>query len=272
MSDVQRMTYAELAAALGIGADSARNLVRRRRWHRSSGNDGMARIAVPVDYLDRASHDPGSPPASAPADGGTVPPIAELATSLLIRHISRLETEIETLKQERDHARGTASDRDAIAAQLRALKAELYELRGDRGHWRHLAESLALAQPAPRRWRWPWSRTADRRVAAVAALGDDRMMRRDADWDAEHPRAAPGDSLLGENASADAGRPAEDQFGSLGDGAATDISASGLERALERLARETELRRRPQRPDGASEAAAQRRQAAASASLVGGAR
>ena len=70
MSDVQSMTYAELAAALGIGADSARNLVRRRRWHRTAGNDGMARIAVPVDYLDRASHAPGSPPADAPADGG----------------------------------------------------------------------------------------------------------------------------------------------------------------------------------------------------------
>ena len=74
MSDVQSMTYAELAAALGIGADSARNLVRRRRWHRTPGNDGMARIAVPVDYLDRASHDPGGPPADAPADGGPIPP------------------------------------------------------------------------------------------------------------------------------------------------------------------------------------------------------
>ena len=89
---------------------------------------------------------------------------------------------------------------------------------------------------------------------------------RDADWDAEHPRAASGNSLLGENASADAGGPAEDQFGSLVDGAAADISTSGLERALERLARETELRQRPQRPDSASEAVARLRQAAASAS------
>ena len=34
-----------------------------------------------------------------------------------MRHISRLETEIETLKQERDRAHDKASDRDAIAAE-----------------------------------------------------------------------------------------------------------------------------------------------------------
>ena len=74
MSDVQSMTYAELAAALGIGADSARNLLRRRRWHRIAGNDGMARIAVPVDYLDRALHDPAVPLPMLPPIGGADPP------------------------------------------------------------------------------------------------------------------------------------------------------------------------------------------------------
>ena len=76
--------------------------------------------------------------------------------------------------------------------------------------------------------------------------------RRDAGWDAEPPRAASGDSLLGENASADAGEPAEAaQFVSLVDGAAADISTSGLERALERLAREAEHRQPGRKcPDG----------------------
>ena len=110
-------------------------------------------------------------------------------------------------------------------------------------------------------------------LAAALGIGADSarnlvrgVMRsgREADWDAEHPRT-PGDSLLGENASADADGPAEDQFGSLVAGAAADISTSGLERALERLARETEHRQRPQRPNGPTEAAARRHQAAASA-------
>jgi len=38
------MTYDQLAARFGIGAKSARNLVRRKGWRRTQGNDGAARI------------------------------------------------------------------------------------------------------------------------------------------------------------------------------------------------------------------------------------
>ena len=71
--DIQWMTYAELAETLGIGADSARNLVRRKRWARQTGNDGLARIGVPVEHLeehhkcaDGAYDAPTSPPTSPP--------------------------------------------------------------------------------------------------------------------------------------------------------------------------------------------------------------
>ena len=51
MSDTKLLSYAEIAALLGIGGNSARALVRRKRWHRKPGNDGLARIEVPVEYL-----------------------------------------------------------------------------------------------------------------------------------------------------------------------------------------------------------------------------
>jgi hypothetical protein len=42
----RRMTYAELANVRGISAASAERLVRRRRWPRQTGNDGIVRVLV----------------------------------------------------------------------------------------------------------------------------------------------------------------------------------------------------------------------------------
>ena len=46
---VVRLTYAELAARLGIKPASARKLAQRRRWARAMGNDGLARVVVPME-------------------------------------------------------------------------------------------------------------------------------------------------------------------------------------------------------------------------------
>ena len=92
--DIRWMTYQELADALGIGGDSARNLVRRKRWARQLGNDGMTRVGVPVDYVqenrasDGESDDTVDPPSDAPTDGGAV-------LAILTGHINRLERELE---------------------------------------------------------------------------------------------------------------------------------------------------------------------------------
>ena len=147
-------------------------LVRRRRWHRSPGNDGLARIAVPLEYLERADRPP-RPPVRAPLgpirDVAADPPTAEPATAILARHIARLEKEIEELKRERDRAFEKASDRDSIAAQLRALRIALCELRDDRERWRCLAERLTPLPSASRRWWWPWSRAA----ASLPSVADE---------------------------------------------------------------------------------------------------
>ena len=44
----RRMTYPELGKARGISAKSAERLAQRRRWPRQIGNDGMARVVVPI--------------------------------------------------------------------------------------------------------------------------------------------------------------------------------------------------------------------------------
>src|SRR3712207_6195736 len=50
---VESLTYDELAQRLGIGRQSARQLAMRRRWPRKPGNDGLARVSVPLEALTR---------------------------------------------------------------------------------------------------------------------------------------------------------------------------------------------------------------------------
>jgi len=71
--DVRWLTYDELAALRGISRDSATRLAMRRRWARRAGNDGKARVAVPLDP-DRPPHDAGvtSAPDSHPDESSNV--------------------------------------------------------------------------------------------------------------------------------------------------------------------------------------------------------
>ena len=59
----RRMTYAELAAVRGISKHAAETLVRRRKWLKQIGNDGVVRVLVPSDEAP-------APPSSPPAKGG----------------------------------------------------------------------------------------------------------------------------------------------------------------------------------------------------------
>jgi hypothetical protein len=182
-TDTRWMTYAELAEALGIGADSARNLVRRKRWPRQAGNDGLARIGVPVEYITENSKPdtPDEPPTDAPFSGGMD---GAVVIAALANHISRLESEIEALKQdaERKRLEGRAGELEGKvaaleqelsigrirAAQVEALNAVLEaerkrsaDLQADRDRWVAQAERLSIA-PAPETQRgwWPFRRRA----------------------------------------------------------------------------------------------------------------
>jgi hypothetical protein len=174
MADTRWMTYAELAEGLGIGLDSAKNLARRKRWGRQRGNDGLARIGVPSEVLDRRPK-PMPPvaadaPVNAPIDAPTSPPIdgptdGPSTLDILHRHIERLEVELAAQRAEREAMRERSegltsrlieAEKEASAApvlreSVEALKAALHserllrdELRREldlarRPWWRRLA-------------------------------------------------------------------------------------------------------------------------------------
>ena len=148
--DTRWMTYDELAKALGIGGDSAPNLVRRKRWPRRPGNDGLARVGVPVEHLtehaptdapsEGAIDPPADPPTDAPADGGIIP--------ILNRHIERLEAEVKLLQSELFIERAAASQVAALNAVLEVERQRVVELRAERDR---LLDRV-LAPPAPGVW------------------------------------------------------------------------------------------------------------------------
>jgi hypothetical protein len=128
MTDRQ-MTYDELATALDKTPDAARQLVKRKRWKRTIGNDGKARITVPDDEL-QPDASPRCPPDDRPDDRPDT-------VTILTAHIERLETELATVRAERDLLRDRA-DAGAIAtAQVEALGMLLAEAR--RPWWKRLA-------------------------------------------------------------------------------------------------------------------------------------
>src|SRR4051812_35723582 len=50
-SDTTMLSYQEIANRLGIDLRSARRRVLRSGWARTAGNDGRARVAVPLSVL-----------------------------------------------------------------------------------------------------------------------------------------------------------------------------------------------------------------------------
>jgi len=133
--DTRSLSYDELAGLLGIERESARHLAFRRRWRRTKGNDGKARVEVPLEAI------PGPGPAAPTGDNplGITGPATDTPTgseTVLTRHIERLEgmlaeaqVRLTDVEADRDAARDEARDaqraRDALSAQLDALNAVL---------------------------------------------------------------------------------------------------------------------------------------------------
>lgn len=160
MDPVTWLTYDEIADRLGIERESARTLVKRKRWARQTGNDGKARIGVPNDALE-ARDAPGDDPRDEP--GHVPPPDPEqspaptldhvpVVVEVLTRHIERLEAQMETALQRAADRDAVATQRDLLAAQVEALRSALDAAGHDRDRWHELATRAPEAPPPPRPW------------------------------------------------------------------------------------------------------------------------
>jgi len=102
--DTELLTYRELATRMGVKPESARKTAQRKGWARVQGNDGLARVKVPVEALERPQDAPGDVPADGPA-----PDFRELE--------GRIEILKELVSAERRRADAAEADRDAWRGQ-----------------------------------------------------------------------------------------------------------------------------------------------------------
>jgi hypothetical protein len=165
--DTKWMTYTELGARLGIERLSAKRLAMRHRWPRRAGNDGAARVAVPVSVLDgRLRTKPENTGAGDSAPGQKLQNQALIAR--LRERIASLEGQLSGLKTALD---ARAADHKAEISRLEQRHRE--EL--DRLVKTHAAEIERLSTlrmhsvPAPPPKRSPFWWRIGRRGKAPSA-------------------------------------------------------------------------------------------------------
>jgi hypothetical protein len=127
------LTYAELAQRLSIKPASAKRLVQRKKWMRVVGNDGIARIHVPLSAV------PSDVPDNVPGDvtDNVVPFVLPHVTPDLSSHIAYLDGIIQGMREqiEAEQQRADAEQRRADAAEARAK-----DIAADRDAWRQQAQ------------------------------------------------------------------------------------------------------------------------------------
>lgn len=135
---VRWMTYAELGRARGINIASATRLAFRRKWKRHPGNDGTARVAVPIGE-DKPPHD------NRVTHHADIPPVVralETAVASLSERASVAETRADQAEARADRAEARADRADAALTGERARADEL------RGRLDGLQNDLALLKAA----------------------------------------------------------------------------------------------------------------------------
>lgn len=143
-SDITWMTYAELGEARGISTASAKRLAIRRHWRRHRGNDGTARVAVPVTEITLREAKPGDATGDDTRDvTGVIATLRDaFATALGAR-----DGEIAALKSVIDAKEGQLA---AYRGQIDGMRDRLDAAERDAQKTRHELEELRQADEARR--------------------------------------------------------------------------------------------------------------------------
>jgi hypothetical protein len=155
------MTYAEIATALGLpSAKAGESRARRAKWERQIGNDGFARIAVPLSVLNEPT------PSRRPSDTHPKAPLNAAAPMLLELKAAHDALMAEALRRANTaEARLAEAERQlaevpALREAMGAAKGETAALREAIQHERgaHQAAQRELAEwtvggPLARAWR-----------------------------------------------------------------------------------------------------------------------
>jgi hypothetical protein len=158
--DTVSLTYQELAARLGIDAQSARRRALRSGWHKTPGNDGRARVLVPVTVLPATGTTSATPPpAVLPAVAPTPEALSHLLSQVdevgeLRERLGRLEAEAAAMREALERERNAAFQSRAEAARERdRAEGALIRAAASEGQTEGLRLALEEARrPFWRRW------------------------------------------------------------------------------------------------------------------------
>jgi hypothetical protein len=174
-------TYDELAAALNKTHEATRAMCIRKRWRRTIGNDGKARITVPVETVEayRTPDAPRTPTVlipertpDAPQDAPAEPSAdARALVAVLEARIGELQGRVADLDAEVRDLRPKAARVDVVEALLAAERQRVEEVREVERQrveeWKAVAdrfasqaEKMTAAAEARRTTWWPWRRRA----------------------------------------------------------------------------------------------------------------
>jgi hypothetical protein len=134
------MTYAEIATALDLpSAKAGEAKARRAKWERTLGNDGLARVAVPLSVLEEP-HPPRRPDAEGrrrPAEG---PAQAAVVSALVAELKAGHEQALGEMRRRAEAAEARAARAEAAAAEMPELRERAGRAEGEAASLRNLVD------------------------------------------------------------------------------------------------------------------------------------